>query len=40
MIGTVDGWVPVHQRATVRQLAREIDAAIAGFVRGQSGGLA
>jgi predicted PurR-regulated permease PerM len=36
MIATVDGWVPVHQRATVRRLAREIDAAIAGFVRGQS----
>lgn len=36
MIRTVDGWVPVHQRATVRQLAHEIDAAIAGFVRGQS----
>jgi len=36
MVATVDGWVPVHQRATVRRLAREIDAAIAGFVRGQS----
>jgi predicted PurR-regulated permease PerM len=36
MIKTVDGWVPVRQRATVRQLVREIDAAIAGFVRGQS----
>jgi predicted PurR-regulated permease PerM len=36
MIDTVDGWVPVRQRATVRQLARETDAAIAGFVRGQS----
>ncbi len=36
MIKTVDGWVPVHQRTTVRRLAREIDAAIAGFVRGQS----
>jgi predicted PurR-regulated permease PerM len=36
MIRTVDGWVPVYQRDTVRQLAREIDAAIAGFVRGQT----
>ncbi|MFZ0845613.1 MAG: AI-2E family transporter [Pseudolabrys sp.] len=36
MVDTVDGWVPIHQRATVRRLAREIDAAIAGFVRGQS----
>jgi predicted PurR-regulated permease PerM len=36
MIRTVDGWVPVQQRETVRSLAREIDAAIAGFVRGQT----
>jgi predicted PurR-regulated permease PerM len=36
MIRTVDGWVPLHQRQTVRALAREIDAAIAGFVRGQT----
>jgi len=36
MIDTVDAWVPVPQRATVRQLAREIDSAIAGFVRGQT----
>jgi predicted PurR-regulated permease PerM len=36
MIQTVDGWIPLHQRDTVRGLAREVDAAIAGFVRGQS----
>jgi len=36
MIRTVDGWIPVHQRDTVRELAREIDAAISGFLRGQS----
>lgn len=36
MIRTVDSWIPVHQRETVRRLAREIDAAIAGFVRGQT----
>jgi predicted PurR-regulated permease PerM len=36
MIVTVDGWIPVHQRETVRRLAREVDAAIAGFVRGQT----
>ncbi len=36
MIATADSWVPVNQRETVRQLAREIDAAIAGFVRGQT----
>jgi len=36
MIRTVDGWIPVHHRETVRGLAREVDAAIAGFVRGQT----
>src|ERR1700690_1540183 len=36
MIRTADSWVPLQQRETVRQLAREIDAAIAGFVRGQT----
>jgi predicted PurR-regulated permease PerM len=36
MIRTVDGWVPRQQRETVRQLAHEIDAAISGFVRGQT----
>jgi predicted PurR-regulated permease PerM len=37
MIGRVDSWVPVRQRGTVRQLGREIDAAIGGFLRGQFG---
>ncbi len=36
MIKTVDGWIPLQHRETVLDLAREIDAAIAGFVRGQS----
>lgn len=36
MIRTVDGWIPVHQRQTVRGLAREIDAAISGFLHGQT----
>jgi predicted PurR-regulated permease PerM len=36
MIATVDNAVPLQHRATVRGLAREIDAAIAGFVRGQT----
>jgi predicted PurR-regulated permease PerM len=36
MIRTTDSWVPLQQRETVRQLAREVDAAIAGFVRGQT----
>ena len=36
MIAKVDTWIPRRQRHTVRQLAREIDAAISGFVRGQT----
>lgn len=36
MITTIDGWVPRPQQETVRALAREIDVAIAGFVRGQT----
>ena len=37
MIRTVDGWVPLAYRDTARALALEIDAAISGFVRGQTG---
>jgi predicted PurR-regulated permease PerM len=33
---TVDGWIPLQHRSTVRGLARDIDNAIAGFVRGQA----
>ncbi|HXW25192.1 MAG TPA: AI-2E family transporter [Xanthobacteraceae bacterium] len=36
MIATLDGWIPRPQLAIVRRLAGEIDAAIAGFVRGQT----
>ncbi|MEJ0096009.1 MAG: AI-2E family transporter [Methylocella sp.] len=36
MIATIDGLVPLRYRQTVRELAREIDAALAGFLRGQS----
>jgi predicted PurR-regulated permease PerM len=36
MVATVDRWVPLDYRDTVRQLAREIDRALAGFLRGQS----
>ena len=36
MVRSVDGWIPVQHRATVRELAREIDAAISGFFRGQT----
>jgi len=35
MIEKVDSWVPRDQLTTVRTLARQIDQAIAGFVRGQ-----
>jgi predicted PurR-regulated permease PerM len=37
MMAKVDSWVPRRNRETVRALAREIDLAIAGFVRGQAG---
>jgi predicted PurR-regulated permease PerM len=37
MLATIDNCVPLPHRETVRALAREIDHAIAGFVRGQSG---
>jgi len=36
VVATLDGWIPRPQLTTVRSLAREIDAAIAGFVRGQT----
>jgi predicted PurR-regulated permease PerM len=36
MIATIDSWVPVKHRETVRGLGREINDAIAGFVRGQT----
>jgi predicted PurR-regulated permease PerM len=36
MIATVDSLVPLRHRQTVRELARQIDAAMAGFLRGQS----
>src|SRR5438270_7956722 len=37
MIAAVDSWVPRPHQETVRALGREMNAAIAGFVRGQSG---
>jgi predicted PurR-regulated permease PerM len=36
MVVTVDSWIPLQHRDTVRGLARDIDNAIAGFVRGQA----
>ena len=35
MTAKIDSWVPREHVATVRELARRIDKAIAGFVRGQ-----
>ena len=37
MIRAVDKWIPPQHRDTVRELARQVDVAISGFVRGQTG---
>ena len=36
MMAAIDGWIPLQHRDSVRAIARDIDAALAGFVRGQS----
>ncbi|KAB0269505.1 AI-2E family transporter [Microvirga brassicacearum] len=36
MVSTVDSWMPMRNRDTIRAIARDIDRAIAGFVRGQA----
>lgn len=36
MVETVDGWLPRDHRDTIRGLVREMDTAIAGFLRGQA----
>lgn len=36
MINTVDGWLPIRHRETIRGLANQMDLAISGFIRGQS----
>ncbi len=36
LVWAIDGWVPLHQRQDVRAIARDIDRALAGFVRGQT----
>jgi predicted PurR-regulated permease PerM len=36
LVATVDGWVPRPHQQTVHRLGREIDQAIAAFVRGQT----
>lgn len=35
MVDRIDSWVPRRQLYTVRGIARDMDAAVAGFVRGQ-----
>lgn len=35
MVAKIDGWLPRDHQHTIRRLAREIDAVLAGFVRGQ-----
>lgn len=35
MVTRIDGWLPRQHQDTVRRLAREMDRAVAGFVRGQ-----
>ena len=36
ILTAVDGWIPLNHRATVHMLARQMNDAIAGFVRGQT----
>ncbi|TCR66272.1 AI-2E family transporter [Bosea sp. BK604] len=36
MCATVDSWLPLDHRDTIRGLLREMDTAIAGFLRGQA----
>ena len=35
MIATIDSWVPRDYVATVRELGRDVNSAMAGFIRGQ-----
>ncbi|MCA1296846.1 AI-2E family transporter [Stappia indica] len=35
MVARIDGWLPLHHREVIRALARDMDRAVAGFVRGQ-----
>ena len=35
MIARIDGWLPLDHRDTIRQISRDIDKALAGFLRGQ-----
>ncbi|MHA1523584.1 MAG: AI-2E family transporter [Alphaproteobacteria bacterium] len=35
MVAKIDGWLPLQHAAALRGIARDIDKALAGFVRGQ-----
>ena len=35
MLATMDGWLPLDHREALRQIAREINHSLAGFLRGQ-----
>lgn len=35
IVATVDGWLPLDHAETIRDLARQIDSMMAGFLRGQ-----
>jgi predicted PurR-regulated permease PerM len=36
MISELDGWLPLDHRDSLRRMAKEINQALAGFIRGQS----
>jgi predicted PurR-regulated permease PerM len=36
MVAEIDGWLPLDHRDHLRAIAREIDHALSGFIRGQS----
>jgi predicted PurR-regulated permease PerM len=36
MVATIDSWLPLDHREGLRRIAREINHALAGFLRGQS----
>ncbi|CAN5727888.1 AI-2E family transporter [soil metagenome] len=35
MVAAIDGWLPRDQAPTIRRLARDMDTALGGFIRGQ-----
>jgi predicted PurR-regulated permease PerM len=36
MVATIDTWLPRRQRDTIRAIARDVDVALSGFIRGQA----